>query len=66
MKSYKMKAFGVKDFVMKRGMMVLLIAIPATAVLMGAITAYLAVSTPEAVVEREAPPMSKTSWREEP
>jgi len=61
-----MKAFSVKDFVSKRGMIVLLIAIPAAAVLMGAITAYLAVSTPEAAVEREAPPLSKTSWREEP
>ncbi len=61
-----MKAFKVKDFIMKRGMVVLLIAIPATAVLMGAITAYLAVSTPEAAVQREAPPLSKTSWRKQP
>jgi hypothetical protein len=61
-----MKAFSVKDFAIKKGMIVLLIAIPAAAVLMGAITAYLAVSIPEAAVEREAPPLSKTSWREEP
>ena len=66
MKTFNMKAFSVKDFIMKRGIIVLLIAIPAAAVLMGAITAYLAVSTPEAAVEREAPPLSKTSWREEP
>ena len=56
----------MKDFIIKRGMIVLLIAIPAAAVLMGAITAYLAVSTPESAVDREAPPLSKTSWREEP
>ena len=51
---------------MKRGMIYLLIAIPAAAVIMGSITLYLAISTPEAPVTREAPPLSKTSWREAP
>jgi hypothetical protein len=47
-------------------MIYLLIALPAAAVIMGSITLYFAITTPEAVVVREAPPLSKTSWRQEP
>ena len=65
MKDFTVKALRMKDFVIKRRMVVLLIAIPAAAVLMSAITVYVALSTPEAVVERQAPPLSKTSWREQ-
>jgi len=50
---------------MKRGMIYLLIAIPAAAVVMSSITLYFAVSTPEAAVQRDAPPLSKTSWRDD-
>jgi hypothetical protein len=60
------KALHMKDFLAKRAMIYLLIAIPAAAVVMGVVTAYLAITTPEAVVEREAPPLSKTSWRQQP
>ena len=65
MRAFVAKALSVKDFVVKRRMIVLLIAIPAAAVLMSAITVYVAVSTPETVVKREAPPLSKTSWQEQ-
>ncbi len=50
----------------EKGMIFLIVAIPAMAVLMGAITMYLALSSPETVVQREAPPLSKTSWRNDP
>ncbi len=65
MRDFLSRAMSAKDFVVKRRMVVLVIAIPAAAVLMSAVTVYVAVSTPEAVVKREAPPLSKTSWREQ-
>ena len=44
---------------------VLLIAIPAAAVVMGAITMYLAFQGPNQEVLKDGAPLSKTSWRGE-
>ena len=49
---------------MKRSPVILLIAIPAAAVLMGLITMYLAFSGPDQAMPVEKAPLSKTSWRE--
>jgi hypothetical protein len=49
----------------KVGMLYLLIGIPLTSVLMGAVTLYFAfTSTDRDVRLQEAAPMSKTSWQE--
>jgi hypothetical protein len=44
---------------------ILLIAIPAAAVVMSSITAYFAYQGPDQEIRVESAPMSKTSWREE-
>ena len=49
---------------MKRGMIYLLLAVPAASLIMGGITLYLALSDPPVPVEIESEPLSKTSWRE--
>jgi len=49
----------------KRGMIYLLIGIPLTSVLLGAVTLYLAFSTTDREVRiQQQEPMSKTSWQE--
>lgn len=49
---------------MKRGVLYLVIGIPLAAVLMGAVTLYVAFSNPDPGVQQDAVPLSKTSWRE--
>lgn len=44
---------------------ILLIAIPAAAVVMSSITAYFAYQGPDQEIRVESAPMSKTSWRDE-
>ena len=44
---------------------ILLIAIPAAAVVMSSITAYFAYQGPNQEIRVESAPMSKTSWRDE-
>ncbi len=48
---------------MKNRILYLVIGIPATAVLMGVVTLYIAFSMPDPGVPIEQPPMSKTSWQ---
>ena len=48
---------------MKRLPVILLIAIPAAAVVMGAITMYLAFEGPDQEIRLDGAPLSKTSWR---
>lgn len=48
---------------MKRGVLWLVIGIPAAAVLMGAVTIWIAMSNPDPGVELDARPLSKTSYR---
>jgi hypothetical protein len=50
---------------MKRGVLYLVIAIPATAVIMGIITLVVAFSNADPGVARDAPEMSRTSWRDD-
>ncbi|MEZ5560944.1 MAG: hypothetical protein R3E86_20685 [Pseudomonadales bacterium] len=49
---------------MKRGIFYLMIGIPAAAVVMGAITLYLALTIPDPSVRHSEAPLSKTSWQE--
>ena len=51
---------------MKRFMIGLLFAIPLTSVALGVVMIYLAVTSPDAYLETEAKPLSKTSWQETP
>ena len=51
---------------MKRGVLYLVIAIPAAALLMGAITLYVAFSNPDPGVPIADPALSKTSWQDPP
>ena len=44
---------------------ILLIAIPAAAVVMSSITAYFAYQGPNQEIRVESAPLSKTSWRSE-
>jgi hypothetical protein len=46
--------------------LLLVIAIPATAVLMGAISVFLAFGAPDRSVRDDTVPLSKTSWQTEP
>jgi len=48
---------------MKRLPVILLIAIPATAVLMGMISMYLAFQGPDQEIKVDSAPLTKTSWR---
>jgi len=48
---------------MRNKVLYLVVAIPAAALLMGAMTLYIAFSNPDPGVVLDAPPMSKTSWR---
>jgi hypothetical protein len=50
---------------MKRGVLVMLIALPLASVLMGAITFYLAAADPDPVIEHREPALGKTSWRDD-
>ena len=45
--------------------LLLLISIPAAAVLMGVIALFLAYQGPDQEIAIQAPPLSKTSWRED-
>lgn len=49
---------------MKRLPLILLIAIPAASVVMGAISLYLATRGPSQEIELRAAPLDKTSWRD--
>lgn len=49
---------------MKRLPLILLIAIPAAAVVMGAVSVYLAYQGPSQEIQLDGEPLSKTSWRE--
>lgn len=49
-----------------RGMLYLIIGIPATAVIMGIVTLVVAFSNADPGIQQDAPPMSKTSWQEAP
>lgn len=48
---------------MKRGMLLLLIALPLASVLMGALAFYLAFSAPDPAIEPVKPVLDKTSWQ---
>lgn len=48
----------------KNAALYLIIGIPAAAVLMGAVTLYIAFSNADPGVHIERAPMSKTSWQE--
>jgi len=48
---------------MKRLTLILVIAIPAAAVLMGAISLYFAVQGPDQEMPLEKAPLNKTSWQ---
>ena len=48
---------------MKRLPIILLIAIPAAAVVMGVITMYLAFQGPDQEIQMDGEPLSKTSWQ---
>ena len=50
---------------MKRGVLWLVIGIPLAAVLMGAISLYVALANPDPGVVLDARPLSKTSHRDE-
>jgi hypothetical protein len=45
-------------------MLWLIVGIPASAVLMGVVTAYLAFSQADPGIHTDAAPLSKTSWRQ--
>jgi hypothetical protein len=49
----------------KRGILWLVIGIPATAVVMGIVTLWIALSNPDPGVELDGRPLSKTSYRDE-
>jgi len=48
---------------MKRGIYLLLIALPLASVVMGALALYLAFSVPDQAIESAAPVLDKTSWQ---
>jgi len=48
---------------MKRLTLILVIAIPAAAVVMGAISLYLALQGPDQEMPLEKAPLNKTSWQ---
>jgi hypothetical protein len=48
---------------MKRGVLWLVIAIPAASVLMGILTLYLAFNTNDGPIDTTSAPLSKTSWK---
>lgn len=48
------------------GALYLVIAIPCAAILMGAVSLYIAFSQPDRGVHPDGVPLSKTSWRDEP
>jgi len=50
---------------MKRGVLWLVVLIPFTSVLVGALILYLALANPDVEVEQSLAPMSKTSWQNE-
>lgn len=50
----------------KNPALLLVIAIPCTAVLMGAISLFLAFSQPDRSVRDDTVPLSKTSWQSSP
>lgn len=50
---------------MKRGVLYLVIGIPASAVLVGMVLLYVAFTNADPGIEVDAPPMSKTSWRKD-
>lgn len=49
----------------KNKVLLLVIGIPAAALIMGAVTLYVAFSYPDAAIDTEHRAMSKTSWRED-
>ena len=49
---------------MKKRVLYLVVAIPLTAVLMGAVTLFIAFSDPDRGVRDAQAPLSKTSWQE--
>lgn len=49
---------------MRRGVLYLVIGIPASAVLLGMVLLYVAFTNADPGIEIDEPPMSKTSWRE--
>jgi hypothetical protein len=49
---------------MKRGVLFLVVGIPCTAVLVGALMLFLAFSEPDRGVRYDGKPLSKTSWQE--
>lgn len=51
---------------MKRGVLYLVFGIPATAILMGIITVWIAVTNPDPPVRFDGPPLTKTSYQDEP
>ena len=50
---------------MKRGIIILMLGIPAASLIMGAITLYIAFSTPSQEISVDHAPLSKTSWQSE-
>ena len=50
---------------MKRGMLWLVVLIPLSSVLVGALMLYLALTYPDVEVKQSLAPMSKTSWQNE-
>jgi len=48
---------------MKRGVLYLVIGVPLSAVIMGVLILYLALSNPDPGVRYDGPPLSKTSHR---
>lgn len=49
---------------MRRGVLYLVIGIPASAVLLGMVLLYVAFTNADPGIEIDEPPMSKSSWRE--
>lgn len=49
---------------MKRAMIALIILIPLSSVVLGALMFYLAVTSGEELVARDQPALSKTSWQQ--
>lgn len=49
---------------MKRGVLYLVIGIPAASIVMGIVVLYLAFSNADPGIDLDQPPLSKSSWRE--
>ena len=47
---------------MKQRMIILLLAIPAASVVMGAVSLFFAISNPDPIVESRVQPLTKVSW----